>query len=129
MSFFPDAASDDEHKKPLPDEAKLRERANLRQELAHEIHSETEFTGELLRRVRESQGIDLEEISKKTKISVSHLRAIENDAFQDLPAEVYARGFVSQVAQMLGLDATQATRTYIRRVRAARRSTSSEAPR
>jgi flagellar biosynthesis protein FlhG len=82
-----------------------------------------------LRRVREAQGIELEAISKKTKISLSHLRAIENDSFSELPAEVYARGFVSQVAQLLGLDATQATRTYIRRVRAARRSTSSEAPR
>lgn len=129
LSFFPDAASDYEERKPPPDESQLAERALLRQELAHEIHSETEFTGELFRRVRESQGIDLEEISKKTKISLSHLRAIENDLYHDLPAEVYARGFVSQVAQLLGLDSTQATRTYIRRVRAARRSSSPETPR
>src|SRR5690606_35866242 len=128
-SFFPDAQSSYDDRKPVPDDSRLAEQAMLREELAHQIHSETEFTGELFRRVRESQGIELEEISKKTKISVSHLRAIENDAFADLPAEVYTRGFVGQMAQFLGLDATQATRTYVRRVRAARRAHTSEVPR
>lgn len=122
LSFFPDAASEYDDHKPEPDEARLAEQAMLRKELAHEIHSETEFTGEVLRRVRQSQGIELEEISQRTKISTSHLRAIEDDAFADLPAEVYTWGFVGQVAQMLGLDVTQATRTYIRRLRAARRA-------
>lgn len=129
LSFFPDAQSSYDDKRPVPDDSRLAEQAMLREELAHEIHSETEFTGELLRRVRESQGVELEEISKKTKISLSHLRAIEQDQFADLPAEVYTRGFVGQMAQFLGLDATQATRTYVRRLRAARRAHSSEAPR
>jgi flagellar biosynthesis protein FlhG len=129
LSFFPDAASQYDDRRPQPDEARLAEQAMLRKELAHEIHSETEFTGELIRRVRESQGIELAEISQKTKISVAHLSAIEADAFNDLPAEVYTRGFVQQVAQHLGLDATQATRTYVRRLRTARRAHQSEAPR
>jgi flagellar biosynthesis protein FlhG len=129
LSFFPDAASQYHDKKPAPDQARLLEQSMLRTQLAQEIHSETEFTGELLQRVRESLGIELEEIAQKTKISVSHLRAIESDAFLELPAEVYTRGFVSQVAQMLGLDATQATRTYVRRMRAARKGTSPEASR
>lgn len=122
LSFFPDAAHDKADRRPAPDQARLLEQAMLRDELAHEIHSETEFTGELLLRVRESQGILLEEISEKTKISVSYLRAIEEDAFASLPAEVYTRGFVQQLAQLLGLDATQATRTYLRRMRAARKT-------
>jgi flagellar biosynthesis protein FlhG len=127
LSFFPDAENHSNAQRPQPDEARLVEQAMLRKQLAHEIHSETDFTGELLQRVRESQGIELEEISQKTKISVSHLRAIESDAFDSLPAEVYTRGFVQQVAQLLGLDATQATRTYVRRLRAARKAHPSEA--
>jgi flagellar biosynthesis protein FlhG len=129
LSFFPDGASQYEELRPQPDQARLAEEAMLRKQLAHEIHSETEFTGELLQRVRESQGIDLQQIAQKTKISVAHLRAIESDDFSALPAEVYTRGFVGQVAQLLGLDATQATRTYVRRLRAARKGMSPEVPR
>ena len=90
----------------------------MREELAHEIHPQTEFSGELLRRVRESQGVELDDIARRTKIARVHLDAIENDEFSKLPAEVYTRGFVSQIARILGLDATQATRTYIRRFKA-----------
>ncbi len=122
MSFFPGATDGKAPERPRLSEAQLAEQAMLRDQLAHEIHSETEFTGELLRRVRESQAIELEDIAKKTKISLSHLRAIEEDSFDTLPAEVYTRGFVGQLATLLGLDSTQATRTYIRRMRTFRRS-------
>jgi len=127
LSFFPDASADTSQRAEYMDEARLAEQFMLQQQLAHEIHAETEFTGELLRRVRQSQGILLEEIGRTTKISMTHLRAIEEDSFENLPAEVYTRGFVGQFAQLLGLDATQATRTYIRRMRAAKRGHSSEA--
>lgn len=122
MSFFPGASDGKAPERPRRSEAQLAEQAMLRDQLAHEIHSETEFTGELLRRVRESQAIELEDIAQKTKISLSHLRAIEEDGFDTLPAEVYTRGFVSQLATLLGLDSTQATRTYIRRMRTFRKS-------
>lgn len=128
LSFFPDAIDEERQERPALDEARLAEQAMLRKQLIHEIHSETEFTGELLQRVRESQAIELEDISKKTKISTAHLRAIEADAFESLPAEVYTRGFVSQLAQILGLDATQATRTYVRRLRTEKKTRASEVP-
>lgn len=127
LSFFPDMSEKTANRSDHLDEARLAEQDMLREQLAHEIHAETEFSGDLLRRVRQSQGILLEEIGRTTKISMSHLRAIEDDAFENLPAEVYTRGFVTQVAQFLGLDATQATRTYIRRLRSANRGNSSDA--
>ncbi len=128
MSFFPDAAHEASRERPRYSESELLEQTMHRKQLAHEIHAETEFTGELLRRVRQSQGIELEEIAQKTKIGLAHLNAIEQDAFERLPAEVYTRGFVSQVAALLGLDATQATRTYMRRLRTARKANPSESP-
>jgi flagellar biosynthesis protein FlhG len=48
---------------------------------------------------------------------MSHLRAIEADAFPDLPALVYTRGFVQELAKYLKLDAAQVTKTYVRRLR------------
>ena len=41
----------------------LSKRALLREELAHEIGPNTAFTGGLLRKVRESLGVELEEIA------------------------------------------------------------------
>jgi flagellar biosynthesis protein FlhG len=99
------------------DSALEAERAVMRRELSREINPETEFTGRLLSKVREAHGIELEDIAKATKISTAYLRAIEAEAFGDLPALVYTRGFVQELAKQLKLDATQVTKTYIKRLR------------
>lgn len=113
----------------FPSEAKLEQQPKRRTqseeaelmmmqaELAREINAETEFTGDLLRRVREAQGVDLVEIALKTKISSLHLRAIEAEDVAELPAMVYVQGFVTEFAKYLKLDVAQVTRTYMRRVR------------
>jgi flagellar biosynthesis protein FlhG len=118
LSYFPDADEEASQKSPRLGEALRAEQEMLKKQLAHEIHAETEYTGDLLRRVRESQGVELQEIARKTKISTSHLHAIEEEDFGSLPAEVYTRGFVQQLSMHLGLDSTQATRTYVRRYKA-----------
>jgi len=99
------------------DSALAADRKVLREELTREISAETEFTGALLGKVRESLGIEIEEIARRTKISASHLRAIEAEQYQSLPALVYTRGFLQQVAKCLELDPAQVTRTYVRRMR------------
>jgi flagellar biosynthesis protein FlhG len=113
---------------PIEDDGSgaMAERQLLRDELEREINSNTEFTGPLLAKVRESRGIELEEIANRTKISVGYLKAIENDDFAALPALVYTRGFLQQVAKLLGLDSAQVTRTYLRRFRGFERSSGSE---
>jgi flagellar biosynthesis protein FlhG len=99
----------------------------LRQELSREINAETEFTGRLLAKVRESLGVELQEIARETKISVAHLAAIEAESFDELPALVYTRGFVQQLAKFLKLDPTQVTKTYLRRLREWRAEAEGEA--
>lgn len=89
----------------------------LQAEVAKEIHAETQFSGELLRKVRESQGVELSEIAHRTKISTMHLKAIEEEALGELPATVYVQGFVQEFAKYLNLDPTQVSKTYIRRLR------------
>ena len=78
-----------------------------------------EVTGAILRKIRESRGIDLAEISQRTKISERHLRSIEDERFADLPAAVYVRGFVTEYARMLRIDTTRVAELYLRRFRAA----------
>jgi flagellar biosynthesis protein FlhG len=117
VSVFPEEDGREPRPNPVIDAALAAERAMLRQELAREINAETDFTGGLLRKVRESQGVELEDIAQHTKISLSHLRAIEGEDFANLPALVYTRGFVQQLAKFLKLDPAQVTRTYLRRMR------------
>jgi flagellar biosynthesis protein FlhG len=93
------------------------EQLMLQQELMRDIGPDTEFTGGLLRKVRESQGVDLLDISDRTKIARAHLLAIEEERFEDLPALVYTRGFLGELAKQLRLDPAQVQKTYLRRLR------------
>jgi flagellar biosynthesis protein FlhG len=93
------------------------EQLMLQEELQREIGPDTEFTGALLRKVRESLGMEISEISAKTKIARTHLAAIEDERFEDLPAVVYARGFLVEMAKQLRLDPMQVQKTYLRRMR------------
>lgn len=118
VSVFPEPEEQEPRKPLVSDAALAAERAMLQRELAREINAETEFTGALICKVRESQGVEIDDIARHTKISIAHLRAIEAEDFGNLPALVYTRGFVQQIAKFLKLDPTQVTRTYLRRMRA-----------
>lgn len=117
VSTFPEQGEPTRAPNPELDVALEAERAMLRDELAQEVKAETVFTGPLLRKVRESQGIDLKDISQRTKISVTYLAALEDERFADLPAFVYLRGFVTELAKYLKLDVMQVSRTYLKRYR------------
>jgi flagellar biosynthesis protein FlhG len=84
---------------------------------APSITPETEFDGALIRAVREAHGLSLKQIAKRTKIGLGYLQAIEDDDFSALPALVYVRGFVAEMAKCLGLDPAHVAHTYVRRVR------------
>lgn len=117
LSTFPDDTPATVPPQKNRGSAQAAELAMLQAELAREINAETQFSGALLRKVRESQGIEITEIAARTKISVAHLNAIESESMGDLPALVYVQGFVQQVAKFLKLDPTQVAKTYTRRLR------------
>ncbi len=119
MSVFPD----DEPQAPAPERentASDAELAVLQAELAREVTSDTQFTGPLLQKARLAQGLDIHDIATITKISPMHLRALEEEKMSTLPAQVYVRGFLQQIAKALQLDPAQVTKTYLKRYRAAR---------
>ncbi len=76
--------------------------------------TETEYTtlGDLLRQTRIKQGLNLEQISNETKITVSNLKAIEDDDFNSLPAEAFVRGFYTLYANALSLAPEEVLRIY-----------------
>jgi flagellar biosynthesis protein FlhG len=76
-----------------------------------------EITGPFLRKVREQRGLELSDISQRTKISERYLRGIEDERFGDMPAAVYVRGYVMEYARVLRIDAHRVTESYLARYR------------
>ncbi|MEZ4219040.1 MAG: helix-turn-helix domain-containing protein [Myxococcota bacterium] len=74
-----------------------------------------DWDGARLRRARMRRGIELDHVSEVTKVNARYLRAIEEDAFGDLPAAVYTRGFVTAYARTIGLDTQQVARSFMAR--------------
>ncbi len=109
LSVFP-IDEDEEEETPVE-----RERRELPP--APEITPDTEFNGVLIRQVRESQGVELRDVCNRTKVGMPYLKAIEDEDYGALPAPVYVRGFVAELAKFLRLDATQVSRTYVKRYR------------
>ena len=74
-------------------------------------------TGASLRRFREALRLPLEVIAEKTKIRPSTLEALEADRFSELPAPVFLKAFLRQLASCLGLDPSVVSREYMDRMR------------
>lgn len=61
--------------------------------------------GQLLAEARNARHLSIAELSQRTKISSSILRAIEEDRHDALPrVRVYIRGFVRSFATAVGLE-------------------------
>jgi curved DNA-binding protein CbpA len=82
-----------------------------------EIEDATEFTGELLRKIREYKSVDLERLSDMTKVSRLYLQGIESEDYDKLPASVYVRGFVFQYAKCLKLKPEVVANSYVARMK------------
>jgi len=68
--------------------------------------------GPYLRKMREAQGKTLAEISEETKINCRYLEALEREAWEELPGEVFVRGYLRAFALALGLDPEDILRRY-----------------
>jgi cytoskeleton protein RodZ len=75
--------------------------------------------GAVLREARNRRKVDLSEVEATTRIRVRYLRAIENEEWDVLPGEVYARGFIRTYAAYLGLDGERLAEDHRRSVEAA----------
>jgi cytoskeletal protein RodZ len=60
--------------------------------------------GEEMQRLRAEAGLTLEDIAAETKISKQILTSLENGDFRFLPQKVFCRNFVTQYADVVGVD-------------------------
>jgi len=76
------------------------------------------YDGDVLRRIRMSRGIELEEVSHITKIGPEYLASIEANRYDMLPPMVYVRGFLREIARCLKLDPRVVVETYTQKAQA-----------
>lgn len=68
--------------------------------------------GRYLKRTREQRAMSVEEISRATRIPVSSIEKIEADHFDDLPGEVFVRGFLKAYARAVSLSVDDVLAQY-----------------
>lgn len=60
--------------------------------------------GSALREARQRQGLDYAQVEAQLRIRAHYLAALEEERFEVLPGEAYAKGFLRSYAEFLGLD-------------------------
>lgn len=70
--------------------------------------------GRALRKARQRLGLSLPEVSRGTRLRTEYLEALEREAFDELPGDAYARGFLRSYASFLGLDPDKVSAVYER---------------
>lgn len=68
--------------------------------------------GAILKEARESKNISLESLQESTKIQKRYLKAIEQGNFHILPGTFYARAFIKEYAEAVGLNAEELLRAH-----------------
>jgi cytoskeleton protein RodZ len=68
--------------------------------------------GSYIKHERELRGVPLEEISGATKIHIRFLKALEENSFDELPGEVFIKGYIRSYATIIGSDVEEMLNIY-----------------
>jgi cytoskeleton protein RodZ len=68
--------------------------------------------GSKLKREREGRALGLRDVSRVTKIPERSLTRLEEGKWEELPGEVFIRGFLRSYARCVGLDGEELVRQY-----------------
>jgi len=71
-----------------------------------------ESVGLTLQQARQKRRLKVETISKKTKISIRYLKALEAEDWDAFPAPTYVQAFLRNYANFLNLDSDELVREY-----------------
>jgi curved DNA-binding protein CbpA len=70
--------------------------------------------GKVLRGLRETRGLSLEQIAALSKVGTRFLAALEDDRHEALPGRVFARGFLIEYARAVHVTETELVDRYLR---------------
>lgn len=83
--------------------------------------------GYYLQSIRLEKGISLEEVSKETRIRLENLLLIEKEDHENLPAQIFVKGFLRAYANAIGADDKEAVQRYEQRYASYEKVINSEA--
>ncbi|HCJ66074.1 MAG TPA: hypothetical protein DHV62_01790 [Elusimicrobia bacterium] len=70
--------------------------------------------GQILKEARGKRKITLEDVHKKTRISIKYILALEEDHPNNFPGEAYFLGFLRNYAKFLGLNSEELVEKYLK---------------
>lgn len=79
----------------------------------------TEFTGPVLKMMREQRGLSTRNVADTTKLSTRYIEGIEEENYKKLPARPYLRGFLVLYAKAIGYESDSIVNDYMKRYDAA----------
>jgi cytoskeletal protein RodZ len=68
--------------------------------------------GKALKKARKAKGLTLSKVEKKTKIKIEYLKALENNQVDNLPDDIYVRGFLRSLAILYQVDSVKIIDKY-----------------
>ena len=95
--------------------------------MTHEADMTSDSFGQYLQAIRTEKRISLETVSEETRIRLDTLRQIEAEDHENLPDEVFVKGFLRAYARAIGADGDEALRRYRIRLAVHRKVAHSEA--
>lgn len=84
------------------------------EELEKEIADCANWNGDMLKKIREYKNVTLEKLSDTIKVNSFYIKAIEAMTPNNLPAPVFVRGYVIQMAKELGLNGKAVADSYMK---------------
>jgi curved DNA-binding protein CbpA len=103
-------------KQMFPEPRALQQEISYKKDEAmeKEIKAQEIWSGDFLKKVREYKNVDVNKMSEITKINPFYITAIENIEPTNLPAVVFVRGYVVQLAKALALDEKKVADSYMK---------------
>lgn len=98
-------------------EAKAEEKKvvfNKDESFEKEISAQENWNGDFIKKVREYKNIPVPTMNQITKINSYYIKAIEAMDNKNLPATVFVRGYVIQIARALRLDDKKVADSYMK---------------
>jgi len=89
--------------------------------LCNEIFSKDLISGDDLKKMRITAGIELSEINAVTKISVSVLKSMEENRIESLPPSLYLKNFLKLYAETLQIDSQKIIDGYLKHISSAQK--------
>lgn len=103
-------------KQIFPEPKQEEKKAEYKKDTAFEgeISNCNEWNGQFLAKVREYKNVSVQKMSETTKINSYYIKAIEKMDPESLPAPVFIRGYVVQMAKILGLNEKKVADSYMK---------------